>query len=216
MSIDTKSGGRSLNLSEMDWGTILRLPSVIFLILVNMIPLVGVVIWGWDVGFLMLIYWVETVVIGLFNIPKILTTGMGEPGFGLRIFGNLFVVAFFTVHFGGFNFGHFMFLRELFDLPAFGRDVWIAAGGLSLSHIFSLIVNWFGKREYVGVAANEQMFKPYGRIIVMHVSILFGGAFAMMGGGTGPLILLIALKTVSDVLSHAVAHEWKTIKAISP
>lgn len=109
-----------------------------------------------------------------------------------------------------------MFLKQMFDLPAFDRDVWIAAGGLSLSHIFSLIVNWLGKREYVGVAANEQMFKPYGRVIVMHVTIIFGGVFAMMGGGVGALVLLVALKTGSDVASHAVSHRWKDIKAISP
>ena len=216
MSEQRSLGRTSLKMSELDWGTILRLPSVIFLILVNLIPLVGVFVWGWDVGFLMLIYWIETIVIGLFNIPKILTCRMGEPGFGLRIFGNLFVVVFFTVHYGGFNFGHFMFLKQLFDLPAFGREVWIAAGGLSLSHVFSLFVNWFGKREYVGVEPNEQMFKPYGRVIVMHLSILFGGAFALMGNGVGPLVRLIALKTVSDVAAHAVAHQWKDIKLISP
>lgn len=63
-------------LRDMDWDAILRLPSVIFLILVNLVPLAGVFVFGWDVGFLMLIYWIETVVIGLFNIPKILTSGL--------------------------------------------------------------------------------------------------------------------------------------------
>jgi hypothetical protein len=207
---------QDFNISEMDWAKILRLPSVIFLIIINMMPLIGVFQFGWDVGFLMLIYWIETVVIGLFNIPKILTSGWGEPGFALRVFGNLFIVAFFTVHYGGFNFGHFMFLKQMFDLPSFTRDVWIAAGGLSLSHFFSLIVNWFGKAEYVGVAANEQMFKPYGRVIVMHVTIIFGGVFALSGGGVGALILLVLLKTVSDVVAHAVAHHWKDMKLFDP
>ena len=93
------------------WSYILECPSVIFLIVINLIPLIGVVAFGWNVGFLMLIYWMETVIIGLFN------------------------------------FGHVMFLNSLFDLPTVCFDIIIVVVGLSLSHVFSLIVNWFGKRK---------------------------------------------------------------------
>lgn len=49
---------------------ILGRPSVSFLVVINLIPLVGVFAFGWNAGFLMLVYWMETVVIGLFNIPN--------------------------------------------------------------------------------------------------------------------------------------------------
>lgn len=199
-------------IERKSWSYILGRPSVIFLIVINLIPLVGVFAFAWDVGFLMLIYWMETVVIGLFNIPKLLTSrgGRGEDPWWLIWLGNLFITAFFCVHYGMFNFGHVMFLKTMFDLPAIGPDVLIVVGGLSLSHAFSLIVNWFGKREYKDVAVNEQMFKPYGRVVIMHVAILLGGFFLIGGdqGALGPLILLIVLKTTSDVLAHAVSHGW--------
>ncbi|GLQ22951.1 hypothetical protein GCM10007853_08250 [Algimonas ampicilliniresistens] len=191
---------------------ILGRPSVSFLIVINLIPLVGVFAFGWNAGFLMLVYWMETVVIGLFNIPKLLTSRRGREGspWWLIWLGNLFITAFFCVHYGMFNFGHVMFLQTLFDLPPIGLDVLIVAGGLSLSHAFSLIVNWFGKREYDEVAVNEQMFKPYGRVVIMHVAIILGGFFLVGSDGAalGPLVFLVALKTGSDVLAHAVSHGW--------
>lgn len=199
-------------IERKSWSYILGRPSVAFLIVINLIPLVGVFALGWDVGFLMLIYWMETVVIGLFNIPKLLTSrgrNKDRPWW-LVWLGNSFITAFFCFHYGMFNFGHVTFLKSLFDLPAVGPDVLIVAGGLSLSHAFSLIVNWFGKREYEDVTVNEQMFKPYGRVIIMHVAILLGGFFLNGGnrGALGPLILLIAMKTGFDVMAHAVSHGW--------
>lgn len=84
---------------------ILGRPSVSFLIVINLIPLVGVFAFGWNAGFLMLVYWMETVVIGLFNIPKLLTTRRGREGspWWLIWLGNLFITAFFCVHYGMFN-----------------------------------------------------------------------------------------------------------------
>lgn len=182
-----------------------------------MIPLVGVFAFGWNAGFLMLIYWMETVAIGIANIPKLLTSrkGRDDHPWWLIWLSNLFLTAFFCVHYGMFNFGHVMFLGGFFDLPTISRDVLLVAGSLSLSHAFSLIVNWFGKREYESVTSAEQMFKPYGRIVIMHVAILLG-AFFMIGDNqtaVAPLILLVLLKTVSDILAHAVSHGWITLDA---
>lgn len=194
------------------WRDLLRRPSVLFLIAINMLPLIGVFLWNWDIGFLMLIYWMETVVIGLFNIPKLLMSrgGRGDDPWWLIWLGNLFLTGFFIVHYGMFNFGHFMFLSSLFDMPSVSRDVVIVVAGLSLSHTFSFFINWIGKREFETVPVNDQMFKPYGRVVIMHVAILLGG-FALVSGegrAIAPLILLIALKTLSDLMAHAVSHGW--------
>lgn len=191
-------------------------PSVLLLVVMNMIPLVGVIAFGWNIGFIMLLYWMETVIIGLFNIPKILTAQKIPQGTSRRVGvgGRLFVVIFFTVHYGMFNFGHYTFLKDMFDLPPIGRDVLIAVAGLALSHGASLIVNWFGKREYKRNDPSLQMFKPYGRVIVMHVVIIFGGFFVLAFKGALPvLILLIALKTAVDVVAHVKGHEFKEIMA---
>ena len=155
----------------------------------------------------MLLYWAETVVIGLFNIPKLLTAGMGSQKGMSHGCGALFITVFFVIHYGGFNFGHYLFLSQLFDLPEIDRNLVIALAGLAASHGFSLLVNWFGKREYAGRDASEQMLAPYGRVVVMHIAVLFGGALSLAFGTTAPaLVLLVALKTAVDLYAHSRSH----------
>lgn len=190
-------------------------PSVLFLILVNLIPLVGVLALGWDVGLIMLLYWMETVVIGLYNVPKILTSRQSAVseergraaakavGFG----GRLFLAVFFMVHFGGFNAGHYLFLDGMFGLPPVDVQALIAAGGIALSHGFSFLHNWIGKREFERSSPSLQMFMPYGRIVVMHIVIIAGGFLVMLfEDGLVFLLLLIGMKTGVDLISHRAGH----------
>ncbi len=160
----------------------------------------------WDVGTILLLYWLESVVIGILNIPKILFTQSS-------LFGNVFLAAFFTVHYGGFSAGHGVFLKEMFDvdLSLNALLVWgpFSLAGLSffISHFVSMMVNHFGKREYKTRTANEQMFLPYGRVVIMHITILFGGFLALkFGAPIYALILLIAIKTFIDLVAHTKEH----------
>lgn len=145
-----------------------------FLIAANLLPVAGVLLFEWDVSTILLLYWLETVVIGAVNIPKM---WMCTGGSGSK----LYLSAFFAAHFGGFSWGHLAFLKQSFDLepviPAILAGGALAATALSflVSHIFSMFYNFIGKREYEGRDAGEQMFFPYGRIVVMHVVIIFGG-----------------------------------------
>ena len=50
-----------------------RLPSVLSLLLVNALPLVGVLFFGWSAFDVVILYWTENVVIGLINVLKMLT-----------------------------------------------------------------------------------------------------------------------------------------------
>jgi len=47
--------------------------SSIALILANLIPIVGVIWWDWDIFGVVALYWLENVMIGVFNILKMLT-----------------------------------------------------------------------------------------------------------------------------------------------
>ena len=42
----------------------LRMPSTLALIAANLVPVYGVLFWGWDLFGLMVLYWVETAIIG--------------------------------------------------------------------------------------------------------------------------------------------------------
>jgi hypothetical protein len=198
-------------------------PSVIFLILMNMIPVVGVFTFGWDVGTLLLLYWLESIVIGLLNVPKILSAqgvaqssrGSRKAGFG----GKLFLSLFFTVHFGGFSLGHYLFLDSFFKsvppLNELMNNVLSAQGllfamlGLFISHLFSMVRNFYGKGEYLTRSPNSQMFLPYGRVFIMHFVIILGGALVQaFGAPILALLLLVVLKTGIDLVSHAAEHRF--------
>ena len=185
----------------------------------NLLPLLGVLFWGWRLFDLIVVYWLETLVIGVFAILKMaLTSGAFA----------LFAVPFFTVHFGGFMAGHLIFLTMMFgdnralnfsQVPRVTYDLivnhglWIALVGLCISHGVGFVVyflmpwlrerwrNWKrGIQNKSGGVDGAMMFAPYGRVIVLHITILIGGFLVgIFGSHLVLLALLITLKTASDV-----------------
>ena len=51
--------------------------STLVLILANMVPLLGVVLWQWDVMSILLLYWAENVVIGILNVARMASSAGG-------------------------------------------------------------------------------------------------------------------------------------------
>ncbi len=49
----------------------IKMPSAILLVLVNLIPIVGILFWGWNPYDIIFLYWVENIVIGGFNFFRI-------------------------------------------------------------------------------------------------------------------------------------------------
>jgi hypothetical protein len=81
------------------------------LVVANLIPLAGVLFWGWDMFAVMFLFWAENVVIGGFNILRMAMCQPDEPVmWGLK----LFMIPFFAVHYGGFCLGHGIFVVALF------------------------------------------------------------------------------------------------------
>ena len=74
--------------SSRDW---LR-PSVLALIAANVVPLLGVLWFGWEVFPLLLLFWFENLIIGAFNVLKMI---LAAPDSGKRWAAKLFLVPFF-------------------------------------------------------------------------------------------------------------------------
>jgi hypothetical protein len=193
-----------------------RAPSVILLVVANLIPLYGVVHWGWDLFVLMTVYWVETGIIGFFTAIRMVLAAR---------WAGVLLLPFFGFHFGMFMGVHFVFLWALFggewqqkvsgagifaQLLVFGTGLWIACAALLLSHAASFYLNVLRPLRSAGddprskpLPLNDIMLTPYGRIVVMHVTIL-AGAFLLQVFKTplAAFVLLIALKIVADVAAH--------------
>ena len=189
-------------------------PSQVALVLANAVPLVGVLLLGWTVFPLLLLYWLENVVVGAFNVLKMLLAKPAEPVYWA---GKLFLIPFFIVHFGGFTFVHGVLVVAFFGpkgiqpfdlltaVPAAIRANQLGWGVLSLiaSHGFSFYWNYVKNGEYQRASLQALMGQPYGRVMVLHLTVLFGGWIVMLlGSPVGPLLVLVALKTAADWRGH--------------
>ena len=187
--------------------------SVLILIAVNLLPLGGVMFYGMTVFAVMVLFWAENVIIGILNVVRMLTL------FKLRgDLAALATAAFFTLHYGIFTLVHGFFVFLLFspDGPdSFGFSTLDAGFGvfaiplvaLILSHTLSFLVNFLWQKEYLVVSADELMMQPYGRIVALHVTILFGGFVVMeMGEPLYALVLLILVKIAIDTAAHRHEH----------
>jgi hypothetical protein len=186
------------------------------LVVGNLIPLVGVVVLGWQVGLVLGLYWLENGVVGVINCVKMaMAQGDGPAGRTLK----LTQIPFFIVHYGLFWFVHGVFVGVIaaigtdgtfvgggFGIAAVEADplaILVAVVGLAAGHIVSFWVNFVGKGEYRTVTVMRQMQAPYGRMVVLHLAIVFGGLFiAMLGSPEGPIIVLVLGKTVLDLNYH--------------
>ena len=98
---------------------------------------------------------------------------------------------------------------------AFGEIAWgsVLIGGavLFLSHGASFLLNYVGNGEYLRTSAARQMGSAYGRVVVLHVTILIGGfVVALLGAPIGALIVLVVLKTALDLGLHRREHRGLT------
>lgn len=186
------------------------------LVAANLVPLVGVLWLGWEIFPLMFLFWSENVIVGGFNVLKMLTASGGGLAGHL---GKLFLIPFFFVHYGMFTMVHGVFVVGLFggqfrhgasfpDEHFFWSVIekyhlgW-AILGLIVSHGISFVTNYIGKGEFRRASVQQLMQQPYGRIVVMHLAIL-GGAFLMaaLHSPVWGLVFLIALKIALDVREH--------------
>lgn len=213
---------------------------LVFLIAANLIPVIGVLLWGWSVFEIVALYWFENVVIGAVNILK-LATASGEesshpnlpkhlqmpqtPGF-VRHIGKLFLIPFFTIHYGMFCFVHGIFVFALLGgkgggymsgNPFSGMAGMIGrifeSGGawfvlaIIASHLFSFGWNFIGKGEHRRTSLKQLMAAPYGRIVVLHIAIIFGAfVITALGSPVFLLLILIAGKIILDAKLHMRSH----------
>lgn len=155
----------------------------IVLVLVNAVPLVGVLLFDWRLFDLMLLYWLENGVIGAFTLAKILTSraaAQAEPARSVPsgTMGKAFVAGFFALHYGMFWGVHGVFVFALFG-GSFGGGLVGMFGGPSTP---------FGPPGFGPPAFGPPGFGPPGLVDT-------GGAVA----GT------VALALLSLVISHGVS-----------
>jgi hypothetical protein len=188
-------------------------PSALALIAANLLPLAGVLVFGWDLSEVIVLYWAESAVIAFYTVLKMAMVGKLAA---------LFEVPFFIGHFGGFMAGHFLFIYAFFvrGIDPFGPEpgvrealleifnpLWMSLAGLFFSHGVSFVTNFVGRREYATATVSALMTAPYKRIVVMHLALIFGGWLIMaFKTPIWGLALLVLFKTMLDLSAHRQEH----------
>ncbi|WP_439597632.1 DUF6498-containing protein [Falsiroseomonas sp.] len=182
------------------------------LVLANLIPLAGALLGYWSSFELMLLFWAENVVIGLFQVLR-----MGTVLVLRRERELLFLIPVFALHYGIFTYGHGTFLVVLMGggttmdgaLAMLGQSsglLWPMLG-LVASHGLSFALNFWGAGEWRQVAPKALMTQPYGRVMLLHLVIMLGGAIALaLQDATPTLALLVVAKIVMDLRAHWREH----------
>lgn len=206
--------------------------SIIGLIVANLIPLAGVFLVGWDASVIVLLYWAENLVIGFYNILKIaalkfysratiLEELFAIPFFCLHygafcaVHGYLLITLFNLIDGGAASIilkqtwpGPLVLLQMLFSVITSLWQIrppgmeWTVAI-LFLSHGFSFVQNYLGKKEYTSFTAMKLLIQPYKRILILHLTVVAGAVPIMMFGS--PVVLLCVLvlfKICMDVFLH--------------
>ena len=209
--------------------TRLTLPQLA-LLLANLIPVFGVLFMDWDVGAIIVLYWAENLVVGMYTILKMLVAG------GYGAIGN---ILFFCVHYGGFAAIHGMFVLKLTEYAGIStlqtaetswpgplvlaeklyhlvgnilnaapdEFLWVLLA-MVLSHGVSFLLLFIGQDEYRVTTTSKLMRAPYQRVAILHITVIIGAfLIAKLDSPIGLLLVLVALKTGMDIILHNRTHD---------
>lgn len=155
-------------------------PSSWTLILTNLITLILAIIQKWNIGDLLWIYLIQSIIIGFFNVVKILSlknfsaTGyiIGDKEAKPTKKTKTFSALFFAFHYGLFHLIYALFLRDFLTLE-FDKFLILKMSTLFfVNHLFSFFYNLKNDQK---INIGKLMFLPYYRIIPMHLTIIGAG-----------------------------------------
>ncbi|MCC6472211.1 MAG: hypothetical protein IT514_00555 [Burkholderiales bacterium] len=190
----------------------LKSPSALVLIAANVVPMAGVLFLGWNIGDVLLLYWGECVVTGLYTLLKIGVVAR------LRI---LLLGPFLLIHYGFFMLfclGLILLTEHEVNKLVTGsyqpQDYAGLAWSLSpalvaflASHGVSFRINFLGRREYLGRDTESLARELYRRAAPVMGMALLAGVIVSMFGRSGPLLLaVVAIKLAVDLAAHLGEH----------
>ncbi|MBI4006107.1 MAG: hypothetical protein HY356_05520 [Gammaproteobacteria bacterium] len=189
--------------------------SVWSLIIANVFTLTVALYEDWNTVSLMMLYWGQSVIIGIANVFRMLALDrfstenftMNGQQVDPTTSTKRQVAAFFAIHYGFFHAGYLVFLLGFLFNDSDGETLlvpWFFAciAVFAVNHLWSYRYNRdLDQRGTPNIGT--LMFTPYLRIVPMHLTIIFGGLFVNSGFG---LLLFGTLKTLADAGMHLVEH----------
>ena len=192
-----------------------------FLILINLVPLFGVWFKGWDPKQMFLIYCLETVIIGLYNIIKMAIVTLYKKrdvwennGSSTMVRGWFFIL-FFILHYGLFVFvqmnifggvtglsdktgnGMFSFVFHAADLLT--DDSKLVLYGFIVFYGVQMMIDFIASGVYKKTSMGLLMFQPYMRIFIQQFVVILGSMFLQFGAGKIFMLIFVAFKIYFEI-----------------
>lgn len=194
----------------------------LIVVLWNLVPFLGVLFLGWKPVSVFICYALETIVVGIFNVLKLLIIYFkgrqikkdGETGVS-----GLGIIPFFIFHYYFFVFVQlsiffpstgsgsvsfpFHAVAALYEF-ALQRSSIIALAAFIANNLFVLLNDFLIPRVYEHRSMAEQMFEPYPRIFVQQFVVILGSFFwSVFGLGMPVLVVFVFIKTLIDLVLNS-------------
>ena len=193
--------------------------NLLFVLLINAVPLVGVKFFGWSVGVVLLLYWVENLLTAVFTTGRIelhrwLTRKSGhwrsgdqiDPrSSGQALLAGYAPVAFIFTLAHGLFVGVFVFIvnenRPDWPMWAFSFEQF-RSGAWQMLAVFAadFLVDALQMRSRSFAWIRAYQGQRLGRVVILHLTIIFGlGAVMLTESPLAVLYVLIGLKVLLDL-----------------
>ncbi|WP_154660477.1 DUF6498-containing protein [Halopiger goleimassiliensis] len=203
------------------------------LVLANLVPLVGVLAVGWTLHSLLVVYWLESGVMGVAYYGKIRRAEGGDdpdrlPDWEIKSFGeteprllesfvgkpNGRIARYFATYFGACWLLHgavvvYGFPDEFPTMTVASPSAVVPAVlSLTAYHALSYRLNFLEGREYERVGPVTLLVDPLERVLVLHLTVVLGAIpIEWFGAPTGAVAVMVAAKTYVDLEAHRREHE---------
>lgn len=168
-------------------------------LLVNAIPLIGVIWFGWNVFEVLFLYWFENVAIGVAHAARLaISTRTNAVAKGWE------TTTFFMMHYGIFTAVHGIFVVAFFGVvagglaqinPGFMAPV---AAIMAWQAVF-LLLDSTRSEGFKGRTPDDMMFEPYPRVFALHITVIAGGwLIGEVGSPVWALAILVVVKSAFD------------------
>ena len=194
-------------LTEADW----------FLIIVNLLPVYGVWLEGWNAKEVFLVYCLETVIIGFFTLTKLgIATVVRKKDWwennGSRtMMHGLFFILFFLFHYGLFVvvqtsifFGVVSMhdnagpsgIFDFFLHPGnyLGPEGWLLLCAFVFGYGYENLISFILHNEYRTKSFGRIMFEPYLRIFIQQFTVILGSFVLIFNADKVFMIIFAAAK----------------------
>lgn len=193
-----------------------------FIIAANLLPVAGVLCWGWSPIEVFIVYCLETILTGLLTLAKMAVVTIYKKNdvwyskSGKSIQPGLVFMLFFLVHYGMFvaiqmglffsvsgiadeaGIGFFNFIYKWPSLLSTGSMIML--GTFLFCYILRMLFEFVYTRQYKSASLILLMFEPYGRIFIQQFTVILGSTFLAFGAGKLFIIIFAMIKICFEVL----------------